>query len=238
MPTYSLLFFWSDNIEKFDTRWDENSLSMEQLPPDDILESLYKLRIRESEKSKTVLELYNLEIHQKKAKPDYHRLKTMVKGSIEQELRARNFEARNGSIESNMLVKNQREQRRVLKGQGDCWHWQAIGQCSKGDDYSFRHDTLERAKPTTQPAPSPEHSTSQDVKDSVKAKSPRGRSPSWKFTRMPCKDHLKGTCANPSCDTWHFQIACSTSLQRHTAEWRNNLAEGLKEVATKVQLLC
>ena len=37
------------------------------------MENLYKLRIRESEKLKTVLELYNVEIHQKKAEPDYHR---------------------------------------------------------------------------------------------------------------------------------------------------------------------
>ena len=39
------------------------------------LEGLYKLRIRESEKLKTVLELYDLETHQKKLGPDYHRLK-------------------------------------------------------------------------------------------------------------------------------------------------------------------
>ena len=32
-----------------------------------------------------------MEIHQKKAGPDYHRLKTMVKRSIEQDLRNRNF---------------------------------------------------------------------------------------------------------------------------------------------------
>ena len=43
---------------------------MTQIPSDDILESLYKLRIRESEKLKTVLELYNMEIHQKKAGPN------------------------------------------------------------------------------------------------------------------------------------------------------------------------
>ena len=52
---------------------------MTKIPSDDILEGLYKLRIRESEKLKTVLELCNMEIHQKKAGPDYHRLKTMVK---------------------------------------------------------------------------------------------------------------------------------------------------------------
>ena len=93
----------NDNIQDFYTRWDEILLSMEQFPRDDILESLYKLGIRESEKLKTVLELYNLVIHQEKTKPDYHRLKTTVKRSIEQDLRSRNFEARNGRVESNIF---------------------------------------------------------------------------------------------------------------------------------------
>ena len=47
---------------------------MTKIPPDDILKGLYKLRIRE--KVKTVLELYDLEIHLKKIGPGYHRLKT------------------------------------------------------------------------------------------------------------------------------------------------------------------
>ena len=52
---------------------------MTKIPPNDILEGLYKLRIRESDKVKTVLELYDLETHQKKLGLDYHRLKTVVK---------------------------------------------------------------------------------------------------------------------------------------------------------------
>ena len=76
----------SDDIQEFDSKWDEILLSMTQIPSDDILESWYQVRIRESEKLKTVLVLYNMEIHQKKAGPDYHRLKTMVKRSIEQEI--------------------------------------------------------------------------------------------------------------------------------------------------------
>ena len=44
-----------DNIQEFDTRWEEKLLSMEQFPPDNILDSLYTLRIRESEKLKTAL---------------------------------------------------------------------------------------------------------------------------------------------------------------------------------------
>ena len=55
-----------------------SSIIDDKIPSDEILESLYKLRIRGSEKLKTVLELYDLDIHQKKSNPDYHKLKTMV----------------------------------------------------------------------------------------------------------------------------------------------------------------
>ena len=50
----------NDNVEEFDTKWDEFLLSMTQIPSDDILEILYKLRIREYGKLKAVLELYDL----------------------------------------------------------------------------------------------------------------------------------------------------------------------------------
>ena len=52
----------NDDIQEFDSKWDEILLTMTQIPSDDILESLYKLRIRGSAKLNTVLELYNMEI--------------------------------------------------------------------------------------------------------------------------------------------------------------------------------
>ena len=52
----------NDDIQEFDFKWDGILLSMTKIPHDDILEGLYKLRIRESEKLKSVLELYDLEI--------------------------------------------------------------------------------------------------------------------------------------------------------------------------------
>ena len=55
----------NDDNQEFDSKWDGILLSMTKIPPDDILERLYKLRIRESEKRKTVLELYDLKIQQK-----------------------------------------------------------------------------------------------------------------------------------------------------------------------------
>ena len=85
----------NDDIQDFDSKWDGILLSMTKSPLDDILEGLYKVRVRDSEKLKTVLELYDLEIHQKKLGPEYHRLKTVVKRSIEQDIRNKNFGATN-----------------------------------------------------------------------------------------------------------------------------------------------
>ena len=94
---------------------------MTKIPSDDILEGLCKIRIRESEKLKTVLELYKMETHQKKAGPDYHRLKTMVKRSIEQNLRIKNFEGRKGNYEMNAVVKNQGTKHCEQRTLGECW---------------------------------------------------------------------------------------------------------------------
>ena len=62
---------------------DEVLLSMSKIPSDDVLVSLYKLRIRESVQLKTVKELYDMEIHQKISVPNFQKLKTMVKSSIQ-----------------------------------------------------------------------------------------------------------------------------------------------------------
>ena len=40
----------NDDIQEFDSKWDGILLSMTQIPLDDILEGLYKLKIQESEK--------------------------------------------------------------------------------------------------------------------------------------------------------------------------------------------
>ena len=175
---------------------------MTQIPFGGILENLCKLRIRESEELKTVIELYKKEIRQKKAGPDYHRLKTMEKRSIEHSLRMKNFETRNGNFETSAVVKNQGAKKREQRSLGNCSEWKVNGQCSKGDNCSFRHEKDKRAK-STQPNPSPRSSMQQNVKNASGTKSPRGRSPSGKMTRLPCKDYLKGTCTTSFCEKWH-----------------------------------
>ena len=129
-----------DNIQEFDTRWDEVLLSMSKIPSDDILE------IRESDQLKTVWELYDMKIHQKISMPNCQKLKTMVKRSFDQKLRLRNFDARHGRIESGAVVKSRKRLIGVEGGKGFCYQWKAKGHCSKGDQCSFWHESNDRAQ--------------------------------------------------------------------------------------------
>ena len=75
------------------------------------------------------------------------------------------------------------------------------GQCSKGDQHSFRHESNDRAKPTLQAAPPSEPPTPKTRARSASRK--RGRSQSEKFNRPPCKNFLKGTCTESLCEYWY-----------------------------------
>ena len=55
-----------------------------------------------------------MEIHQKISMPNYQKMKTMVKRSIDQKLRSRNFDARHGKIETGEVVKSRRRKRYLL----------------------------------------------------------------------------------------------------------------------------
>ena len=68
----------NDDFQEFDSKWTDFFKSMTKIPPDDIMEGLYVLRIQKSDNFKTILKLYDLEIHQKKKLGlDYHKLKTL-----------------------------------------------------------------------------------------------------------------------------------------------------------------
>ena len=85
---------------------------------------------------------------------------------------------------------------------GDCWQWKSNGQCSRGDNCSFRHDINKRAK-LTKPNPSPNSFMHQNESNASRIRSPRGKSPSGGMFRWPCKDYFKGTCNNSFCEKWH-----------------------------------
>ena len=192
----------NDDIQVFDSKWDGILLSMTKIPHDDILEGLYKLRIRESEKFNTALELYDLETHQKKLGPDSHRLKTLVKKSIEQEIRNKNLGNRNGNFEKNAVGKSQGTKQSVQE------FWEIVGN-GKPTGSVWKETiavsatiwiSVGKIAPSN---PSPNSFMRQSERKSSRTRSPRGRSRSGRMLRWPCKDYLGGTCNNSFCERWH-----------------------------------
>ena len=50
---------------------------------------------------------------------------------------------------------------------------------------------------------SPNSFMQQNERKASRTRSPRGRSPSGRMYRWPCKDYLNGTCNNSFCERWH-----------------------------------
>ena len=177
---------------------------MTKILPDDILESLYKLRIRESDQFKTALELYDMEIHQKISMLDYQKLKTIVRRSTDQKLRVRNFDAKNGRIETGAVVTSRRILSGVERGRNICFQWKEKASVLEGRQCCFRHESDDRAKPTPQAEPPSEPQSSKTRGGSVSRKrNARGRSLSGKFNRPACKLLLKSTCTKSACEYCH-----------------------------------
>ena len=76
------------------------------------------------------------------------------------------------------------------------------GSVPKGDNCSFRHDTNKRGK-SSPSNPSPNSFMRQNERKPSRTRSPRGKSPSGRMSRWPCKDYLRGTCNNSFCERWH-----------------------------------
>ena len=72
----------------------------------------------------------------------------------------------------------------------------------KGDNCSFRHDINKRGKSSSS-NPSQNSFMQQSERKPSRTRSPRGKSPSGRMSRWPCKDYLRGTCNNSFCERRH-----------------------------------
>ena len=78
-----------------------------------------------------------------------------MKRRKDQKLRLRNFDARHGRIETGAMVKNRTGLIGVEGGEGICYQWKEKGQCSKGDNCSFPHESDDHAQKPTPKAATP-----------------------------------------------------------------------------------
>ena len=99
------------------------------------------------------------------------------------------------------MVKNQGTKQRgprIL----DCLQWESNGQCVKRDTCSSRADMNKRGK-LSPSNPSQNSFMRQSERKPSRTRSPRGKCPSGRMSRWPCKDCLKTTCNNSFCKRWH-----------------------------------
>ena len=162
----------------------------------------------------------------------------MVKRSIEQEIRNKNFGTRNGNFEKNAVVKNQGTKQRVQRILGDCWQWE----CVKGDHCSFRHDMNK-------------HQIRLRILSCSRV-SENHREPEVPEAEVPAVERLDGFAriTLEELAIIHFvkngtlQNACSTrprvvvglgkSAHSHIARLMNSRQKSPKRMMTKVQWLC
>ena len=105
-------------------------------------------------------------------------------------------------METGAAVTSRRGLSGIGRGQGVCNQWKAKGQCSRGDQCSFWHDSDEGAKSTPKATPSSEPPTQRGRSASRKG-TLRGRTPSGRSNRQQCKDFLKDICTKLPCDNGH-----------------------------------
>ena len=170
----------------------------------------------------------------------------MVKRSIEQEIRNKNFGARSGNFEKNAVVKNQGTKQRVQRILGDCWQWETNGQCVKGDNCSFRHDSIKRGK-VTPSNPSPNSFMQQNERKSSRTRSPRGKVRVVEcldgFARITSKElaitHFvkSGTLQNACSTRPRVVVGLGNSARTHIVRLMNSRLKGPKRMMTKVQWL-
>ena len=189
MPTHSLLVFemtiFRNSIQsgtEFYCQWRKSHL-------DDILEGLYKLRIRESEKTQDRIGIVEYCYSQTKSRTWLPQIEDNGEKSIEQNTRFKTFEVSNGKLRKKKKGRghDSGDKTAWTKKSRRWWQWKANG---TGDNCSFRHEINKRAK-TTQWNLFPYLVTKQNQGNALRNISPRDWSPSRKLTQLSCKDYIK-----------------------------------------------
>ena len=86
-----------------------------------------------------MLALYDPETVRNKKQTSYSRLKTSMRLFFDQKMRSGNLKDRNDMIQRAVTRSRKENRANVERKVGDCWQWQATGQCSKGDSCGFHH---------------------------------------------------------------------------------------------------
>ena len=109
-----------DDVQDFETTWDQILFGTSEMPPENVLEDLYGNRLQGSEQIQTVFEMYNQELSRDHVAPRCQKnLKRMARQHTDQTIRTRSFKARNERIETGVWVKSQKGKTSTRKEKWD-----------------------------------------------------------------------------------------------------------------------
>ena len=106
-----------DDVQVFDTRWDQALLAASEILTESVLEGLYRSKLQDSVHFHIVLALKEQENIRNNEPPSCSRLKTTVRLHIDQTMRTRNLRARNEIVERGTVTKRQKKREKSQRGE-------------------------------------------------------------------------------------------------------------------------
>ena len=94
----------NDDVQDFDSRWDQALSAASEIPTEMILDGLYKSKLQDSVQLQTALAMYEQENIRNNGQPSCSRLKTAVRRHNDQVMRTRNFRARSEIVERGTVL--------------------------------------------------------------------------------------------------------------------------------------
>jgi hypothetical protein len=140
-----------DNLQQFYKDWDTACLNVRDLPDERFMETLYRKQLSKSESFKNTFALYNQDVAQARDRPDYTKLKNLLRLQLENPRLGRNKNALDRSRTSPTLTPAQKHNSTSKsntqsgKRPGDCSQWKKDGQCSRGKDCPWSDHTSDKA---------------------------------------------------------------------------------------------
>ena len=148
-------------------------------------------------------------LEEQKAQKEDQKLKTMVRRSIDQKLRLRNFRQKWEDRNRTLVTVLKEDQENAINGKPK----DSVREETVAVSGTMRICVRNRQQNPLFPL---NHRKNNICRSESRRTSLRGRSPSGKFAREPCRDYIKRQCTRPSCDFWILPNVNSVKLSRDT----------------------
>ena len=222
----------NDDVQDFDTRWDQALLSANEIPTEMVLEGLYKPKLQDSVQLQTVLTLYDQETPRNNEQTIYSRLKTSVRLHVDQVKITRNFRVRNEVVERGAVTWSQKR-KPTLRGK-----WENVFIGTQMDNFqkethvvsvmNWLRETVAEARDQkdNRPLPHQIRRSRLTAREKILSKESGNKHESFsdKRSKIPCRYR---NCNNPSCGFWHPPV-CQNYKSKTGCTCCNNFSDMLR----------